>query len=70
MSLLDRRGATLSRFLVQSGAGRQVDTLQQRGWLLADAYRWAFGVLLAACVLSYLLLLWYKPGRVEVSFLQ
>ncbi|WP_213362211.1 MFS transporter [Brachymonas denitrificans] len=57
-------------FLVQSGVGRLVDALQQRGWQLADAYRGAFGVLLAACVLSYLLFLWYKPGRVEVSSLQ
>ena len=57
-------------FLIQSGVGRLVDALQQRGWMLADAYRGAFGVLLAACVLSYLLFLWYKPGRVEVSSLQ
>ena len=54
-------------FLIQSGVGRLVDALQQRGWMLADAYRGAFGVLLAACVLSYLLFLWYKPGRAEVS---
>lgn len=55
-------------FLIQSGVGRLVDMLrQQAGLSAADAFRGAFGVLLVACVLSYLWFLWRKPALAEVS---
>jgi MFS family permease len=46
-------GAFLGAFGIQWGLGVLVDTLSAQGMTTADAYRWAFGVLLAIQAMAY-----------------
>jgi predicted MFS family arabinose efflux permease len=47
-------------FVVQWGIGLLVDLLRASGWTQPDAFRGAFGVFLATCVLSYAWFLWSR----------
>jgi hypothetical protein len=47
-------------FIVQWGIGLLVDGFRHAGWSDVDAFRGAFGVFLATCVLSYAWFLWSR----------
>ncbi len=55
-------------FILQWGIGLGIDALQARGASVLDAYRWAFGGFLLACLGSFVWRqAWQAPGQVEAD---